>query len=63
MAKINVIHFNFAIGEGQSPELSDIIMKSPYYSKYAKRLHSIPPAMYSKSWKSSPWWIIERSKN
>jgi len=41
MANVIVIHFNFAIREGQCPELSDIITKSPYYSKYAKRLHSI----------------------
>ena len=40
MAKIDVNHFNFAIREGQSPELSDIIIKSPYHSKYVKRLHS-----------------------
>jgi len=41
MAIIIEIHFNFAIREGQSPELSDIIVKSPCYSNYVKRLHSI----------------------
>jgi len=40
MAIIIEIHFNFAIREGQSPELSDIIVKSPCYSNYVKRLHS-----------------------